>query len=126
MTEVLSANLLLQVALPGAAQPAVITVGVLYFAVIICISIWAARRTRTASDFFVAGKGIGLIALTVASVSVSVSGFAFIGGPGFIYAAGLGAMYIVLPAAVTNVMGAWVLAKRMRLLAEARGAIACT
>jgi Na+/proline symporter len=113
----------LQVALPSAAQPAVIAVGLVYFAVIVAISIWAARRTRTANDFFVAGKGIGLIALTVASVSVSVSGFAFIGGPGFIYAAGLGAMYIVLPAAVTNVMGAWVLAKRMRLLAEARGLI---
>ena len=81
--------------------------GVIYFAVIVGISVWAARRTRTASDFFVAGKGIGLVALTVASVSVSVSGFAFIGGPGFIYAVGLGAMYIVLPAAVTNVMGAW-------------------
>ncbi|HEY3133821.1 MAG TPA: hypothetical protein VGJ47_04260 [Gemmatimonadaceae bacterium] len=114
---------LLQVALPSAAQPAVIAVGMIYFAVIVAISVWAARRTRTASDFFVAGKGIGLVALTVASVSVSVSGFAFIGGPGFIYAAGLGAMYIVLPAAVTNVMGAWVLAKRMRLLAEARGLI---
>jgi Na+/proline symporter len=32
-------------------------------------------------------------------------------------------MYIVLPASVTNVMGAWVLAKRMRLLAEARSVI---
>jgi Na+/proline symporter len=116
-------NLLLQVALPGAARPAVVAVGVLYFAVIIGISVWAARRTHTASDFFVGGKGIGLIALTVASVSVSVSGFAFIGGPGFIYAVGLGAMYIVLPAAVTNVMGAWVLAKRMRLLGEARNLI---
>ena len=117
------ATAMLQVALPSATRPAVITVGLLYFAVIIAISIWAARRTRTASDFFVAGKGIGLVALTVASVSVSVSGFAFIGGPGLIYAVGLGAMYIVLPAAVTNVMGAWVLAKRMRLLAEARGLI---
>ena len=101
----------------------VITVGVLYFAVIVGISVWAARRTRTANDFFVAGKGIGLVALTVASVSVSVSGFAFIGGPGFVYTAGLGAMYIVLPAAVTNVMGAWILAKRMRLLGEARSLI---
>jgi Na+/proline symporter len=116
-------NALIQSALPSVAQPAVITVGVLYFIVIVGISVWAARRTRTASDFFVAGKGIGLVALTVASVSVSVSGFAFIGGPGFVYAAGLGAMYIVLPAAVTNVMGAWVLAKRMRLLGEARGLI---
>ena len=116
-------NLVVQVALPSAARPAVVVVGVLYFAVIVAISVRAARRTRTASDFFVAGKGIGLIALTVASVSVSVSGFAFIGGPGFIYAVGLGAMYIVLPAAVTNVMGAWVLAKRMRLLGEARSLI---
>jgi Na+/proline symporter len=114
---------LLQAALPNAARPAVVAVGILYFAVVLGISIWAARRTHTARDFFVAGKGIGLIALTVASVSVSVSGFAFIGGPGFIYAVGLGAMYIVLPAAVTNVMGAWVLAKRMRLLGEARGLI---
>jgi Na+/proline symporter len=114
---------LIQTALPSASRPAVISVGMLYFAVIVVISVWAARRTRTASDFFVAGKGIGLVALTVASVSVSVSGFAFIGGPGFIYAVGLGAMYIVLPAAVTNVLGAWVLAKRMRLLGEARNLI---
>src|SRR3954463_1038751 len=123
MIEGLGARILLQTALPSAAQPAVITVGLLYFAVIIGISVWAARRTRSASDFFVAGKGIGLVALTVASISVSVSGFAFIGGPGFVYNAGLGAGYIVLPAAVTNVMGAWVLAKRMRLLGEARGLI---
>src|SRR6476646_5264963 len=112
---------LLQTSMPHVAQPAVIGVGLAYFAVIIGISVWAARRTKTAADFFVAGHGIGLIALTVASVSTSVSGFAFIGGPGLIYAVGLGAMFIVLPASVTNVMGAWVLAKRMRLLGEARG-----
>ncbi|MDQ3080639.1 MAG: hypothetical protein M3R07_00305 [Gemmatimonadota bacterium] len=112
---------LIQVSLPRVAQPAVIAVGVAYFAVIIAISVWASRKTKTASDFFVAGHGIGLIALTVASVSTSVSGFAFIGGPGLIYSIGLGAMYLVLPASVTNVMGAWVLAKRMRLLGEARG-----
>ncbi len=104
-------------------QPAIVAVAVAYFAVVVAISVWATRRTRTASDFFVAGHGIGLVALTVASVSTSVSGFAFIGGPGLIYSIGLGAMFIVLPASVTNVMGAWVLAKRMRLLAEARGLI---
>ncbi|HEV7389149.1 MAG TPA: hypothetical protein VGN73_11095 [Gemmatimonadaceae bacterium] len=120
MMHIPGTSALAQVTMPTAAQPVVIAVGLIYFAVIIGISVWAARRTRTANDFFVAGKGIGLVALTIASVSVSVSGFAFIGGPGLIYAVGLGAMYIVLPAAVTNVMGAWVLAKRMRLLAEAR------
>lgn len=110
-----------QATLPEIARPLVIAVGVAYFAAIIAISVWASRKTKTASDFFVAGQGIGLIALTVASVTASVSGFAFIGGPGLIYAVGLGAIFIVLPASVTNVMGAWVLAKRMRLLGESRG-----
>jgi Na+/proline symporter len=105
----------------GVQHPAIIAVAMGYFVVVALISVWATRRTRTAKDFFVAGHGIGLVALTVASVSTSVSGFAFIGGPGLIYTIGLGAMYIVLPASVTNVMGAWVLAKRMRLLGEARG-----
>ncbi len=113
--------MLIEAALPRMAQPTVVGVGIAYFAVIAAISVWAARRMRTASDFFVAGNGIGLVALTVASVSTSVSGFAFIGGPGLMYATGFAAMFIVLPASVTNVMGAWVLAKRMRLLGEARG-----
>jgi Na+/proline symporter len=103
------------------SNPTIISVAVMYFMVIVGISVWAARRTRTASDFFVAGHGIGLVALTVASVSTSVSGFAFIGGPGLLYTVGLGALFIILPASVTNVLGAWVLAKRMRLLGEVRG-----
>lgn len=112
------ALLFLQTSLPRITQPLVSAVGIAYFGCIIAISIWASRRTKTTSDFFVAGNGIGLIAMTVAA---SVSGFAFIGGPGLIYATGLGAMAIVLPASVTNVMGAWILAKRMRLLGEVRG-----
>lgn len=107
--------------LPHLASPTIVAVALLYFAGVVAISVWAARRTRTARDFFVAGHGIGLVALTVASVSTSVSGFAFIGGPGLLYTIGLGALYIVLPASITNVMGAWVLAKRMRLLGEVRG-----
>lgn len=107
--------------LPVAQHWAIVAVAIAYFVVVVLISVWAARRTRTARDFFVAGHGIGLVALTVASVSTAVSGFAFIGGPGLMYTIGLGAMYIVLSASVTNVMGAWVLAKRMRLLGAARG-----
>jgi Na+/proline symporter len=98
----------------------IIAVAIGYLTLLIGISVWASRRTKTAADFFVAGKGIGLFALTVASVSTTVSGFAFIGGPGLFYSSGLGALYIVLSASVTNVMGAWVLAKRMRLLGEVR------
>ena len=109
--------------LPPLTQPVIVTVAVAYFVVVALIGAWATRRTRTARDFFVAGKGIGLFPMTLATMSATLSGFAFIGGPGLMYSLGLGAMFIILPAAITNTMSAWVLAKRMRLLGEVRGLI---
>jgi Na+/proline symporter len=106
--------------LPNASQPAIIAFAAFYFVVVAIIGAWATRRTRTAADFFVAGKGIGLLALTLSAMSATLSGFAFIGGPGLVYTVGLGAMFLLLPASITSSMGAWVLAKRMRLLAEVR------
>lgn len=114
-------HLLQQTAVSPMARPTIIVVALVYFAIVSAIGVWAMRRTKTASDFFVAGQGIGLFALTLAAMSATVSGFAFIGGPGFVYASGLGAMFLVLPMALTNTMGAWVLAKRLRLLGEIRG-----
>jgi Na+/proline symporter len=113
--------LLQTAALPPLTQPTIVAVAAVYFMVVAGIGTWAARRTHTAGDFFVAGQGIGLFALAIAAMSATLSGFAFIGGPGLIYAIGLGAIFLVLPAAITNSMGAWVLAKRMRLLGEVRG-----
>lgn len=98
----------------------IVGVGIAYFAVVAVIGVWAARRTRTADDFYVAGGGIGLVALTLAAMSATLSGFAFIGGPGLVVTVGLGAMFIILPASITNALGAWVLAKRLRLLREVR------
>lgn len=109
--------------LPPVSEPGIIAVAVVYFVIVGIIGWWAMRRTRTASDFFVAGKSIGLIPLSLAAMSATLSGFAFIGGPGFLYAFGLGALFIVLPASITNAMSAWVLAKRLRLLGEIRGLI---
>lgn len=109
--------------LPHVVEPVIVWVAVAYFAIVTAIGAWATRRTRTAGDFFVAGKGIGLAALSLSVMSATLSGFAFIGGPGLVYAIGLGAMFIILPAALTNAMGAWVLAKRLRLMAEIRRTI---
>lgn len=110
-------------ALPSVDRPVVVAVAVVYFVVVTAIGAWALRRTRDADDFFIAGKGIGLVAISLAAMSATLSGFAFIGGPGLVYSTGLGAMLIILPAAFTNAMGAWVVAKRLRLLGEVRGLI---
>jgi Na+/proline symporter len=107
--------------LPTLVQPATIWVAVAYFIVVAAIGTWALRRTRTAGDFFLAGRGIGLWALTLSAMAATLSGFAFIGGPGLLYSVGLGALFIMLPASITGAMGAWVLAKRLRLLGEVRG-----
>jgi Na+/proline symporter len=101
----------------------IIAVAIGYLLVCVLIGTWAARRTRTASDFFVAGTGIGLWPLAIASMAATLSGFAFIGGPGLIYSVGVGALFIVLPAGVTGALSAWLLGSRMRLLGEVRGLI---
>ena len=112
---------LLQSAIPGLASPGIVAIALTYFCVVAIIAIWATRRTRNASDFFVAGAGVGLWTLAIAKMAATLSGFAFIGGPGLVYTIGIGAVFIILPGALSNALGAWVLAKRMRLLGEARG-----
>lgn len=117
----MTAWLAVQAAAPAALrQPAILAVAVLYFVVVVGIGVWATRRTHTARDFFVAGEGIGIVTLAIAAMASTLSGFAFIGGPGLVYATGMGAVYIILSASITNTMGAWVLARRMRMLGEVR------
>ena len=113
--------LLLQSAIPRFASTGIVTIAIAYFLIVAVIATWATRRTRSASDFFVAGAGVGLWTLAIAKMAATLSGFAFIGGPGLVYTIGIGAVFIILPGALSNALGAWVLAKRMRLLGEARG-----
>lgn len=101
----------------------VATVGVMYIAVVAVIAAWASRRTRSATDFYAAGRGIGIWTTAIASMAATISGFSFIGGPGLIYRAGFGAVWIVLPLSITAAMSGWVLATRLRLLAEVRGVL---
>ena len=99
----------------------ILAVGLAYFAVCALIGLWAARRTHTADDFFVAGRSVGLLPFAIAAMASTLSGFAFIGGPGLVYLTGMTAVFIILPAAITNTAGAWILGKRLRLLGELRG-----
>ena len=114
-------ELLLQSAIPRLASSGIVAIAIGYFLIVAAIATWATRRTKSASDFFVAGAGVGLWTLAIAKMAATLSGFAFIGGPGLVYTIGIGAVFIILPGALSNALGAWVLAKRMRLLGEARG-----
>ena len=112
---------LAQASLPSLTQPTIIAVAVTYFVLVAAIATWATRRTKSARDFFVAGAGVGLWTLAIAKMAATLSGFAFVGGPGLVYTIGLTGVFIILPGALTNALGAWVLAKKMRMLGEVRG-----
>lgn len=98
----------------------VVAVSVVYFALMIAIGLWAARRTKTAEDYYIAGKGMSMWAIALATMSSAMSGFLFIGGPGFQYSFGFGTLMLTFPAAVSFGLAWYLLGKRMRMLAEVR------
>ena len=98
----------------------IVVIAVLYFAGMLAIGLWAARKTKTSEDYFVAGKGVGMWAIALATMSSAMSGFLFIGGPGILYSFGMGTLMLTFPAAVSFALAWYMLAKRMRLLAAVR------
>jgi len=106
--------------LPAADRPWIVAAGVAYVVVVLAIGLWAARRTSTVGDFFIAGQRLGLFVTSMATMSAAFSGFVFLGGPGLTYRLGIGSLWIVAPVGFTSGLLCWVLAKRLRLLAEIR------
>ena len=101
-------------------RPVILVTALVYLVIVLAIGAWALRRTRSAKDFFIAGQGIGLLVTGLATMSAAFSGFVFIGGPGLTYRMGLASLFICLPVSFTAALLAWVVAKRLRLLAEVR------
>jgi Na+/proline symporter len=106
--------------MPILAKPAIIWTALIYLMLVVAIGTWAARRTKNARDFFIAGQGIGLLVTALATMSAAFSGFVFIGGPGLTYRMGLASMFICIPVSFTSGLLCWVVAKRLRLLAGVR------
>ena len=57
--------------MPAVAEPLVVWTAAAYLLVVLAIGLWAARRTRTAKDFFIAGQGIGLLVTALATMSAA-------------------------------------------------------
>lgn len=106
--------------MPVLDKPIIIATAVVYLACVLAIGLWAIRRTKSAKDFFIAGQGLGLLVTTLATMSAAFSGFLFIGGPGLTYRMGMASFFISFPVSMTAGLLCWVVAKRLRLLAEVR------
>ncbi len=95
----------------------------IYMAVCIGFGLWAMGRTRSTRDFFMAGRDIGAIVAGLAVFSSTLSGFGFVGGPGLVYSMGMSSMWMVVCASIGFCLSFFLLAKRLRLFAEARDTI---
>jgi SSS family transporter len=104
---------------PVLDSPLVLWIAACYLLVCIAIGVWSARRTRTAADFFVAGKRLGLFVTVMAMNASVMSGLGFVGGPGIVYATGMTSLWLVA-AFVGGPLALLLVGKRLRLAAEVR------
>ena len=106
--------------MPIAHSPTIIFCVVTYLALCFGIGIWAMRRTHSSSDFFLAGKSLGPMVVVLATMSSIMSGFGFVGGPGLVFESGATSFWITFAATFSMPLGAIMVGKRLRLMAESR------
>jgi Na+/proline symporter len=101
-------------------RPLIVLAALAYLAAVSLLGLWALRRTRDARDFWIAGRGQGVVVTGLATMAAAFSGFVFLGGPGLTYRIGLSSLFINASVGFTSGLLCWTVAKRLRLLAEAR------
>ena len=89
-----------------------------YMLLCIAIGIWALRRTKSAQDFFMAGRDLGIMVTAFAVFSSILSGFGFVGGPGLVYKMGMSSMWIFVCVIMGFNITFFLVGKRLRLFAE--------
>ncbi len=102
-----------------------IIIGAVLLYMVFCVitGIWAMRRTHSSSDFFVAGRGLGPIVVSLALFSSTLSGFGFVGGPGLVYSSGVSSFWMIVISSTGYALGFFLVAKRIRMIASLRNCI---
>lgn len=104
-------------------QEIILGVIALYMTLCVIIGLWSMGRTRNSSDFFIAGRTLGPVVISLALFASSLSGFGFVGGPGLVYSVGVSSFWIVVISATAFGLGFFLVAKRIRMIAELRGCL---
>jgi len=104
-------------------QPIILGSVLFYMMLCVAVGLWAMRRTKSAGDFFVAGRSLGPVVVALAVFSSSLSGFGFVGGPGLVYATGLSSIWMSTVTTFGFAIGFYLVAKRIRMIAEVRDTV---
>ena len=101
-------------------QPGAFTIGfsVIFILASIGIGLYAARKAKTAEQFFGGTKSFGPVTIALASAAAIMSAFGFIGGPGLVYKFGFSSIWITTSCGCAFSYAYWIMGKRMRGIAE--------
>lgn len=89
-----------------------------FFGITLYIGWINSRRTKTSSDYFVAGKSLGTVVMALSAFATVISGFLFVGGPGLMYKNGISALYMTLPGCTSLLISYLLLGKKFRLVSS--------
>ncbi len=99
---------------------------VLYKVVLIVLGLWAQRRTRDGSDYFLGGRQLGPWVAALSASASSSSAWTLMGVSGFAYAYGLSSLWLI-PACVGGFALNWyVLAGPLQAASREQGALTTT
>lgn len=99
---------------------------VAYNAALVAMGLWASRRTRDESDFFLGGRRLGAWVAGLSASASSSSAWTLLGVSGAAYAWGLSALWL-FPATVTGFLINWIwVAPRLMRLSRERGSLTLT
>jgi sodium/proline symporter len=102
---------------------AILTTLLVYKAVLILIGLWASRRTRNETDFFLGGRQLGGWVAALSASASSSSAWTLLGVTGAAYVWGLSALWL-FPAIIMGYLINWLWAgPRLRTLSLKTGAI---
>lgn len=97
-----------------------------YMSVLVLIGIWASRRTRDNTDFFLGGRGLGPLVAAISASASSSSAWTLLSVSGMAYLWGLPALWL-FPATLMGFLINWLyVAPRLKRASRKSGAITLT
>lgn len=100
--------------------PVMITFGVFLLAMV-AVGIWTYQESLTFSDFALGGRRLSAPVAALSAGASDMSGWLFLGLPGAVYAAGIGASWIAVGLAIGTYLNWLLVAPRLRTYTELAG-----
>lgn len=105
---------------------AILATLIAYNAALVAMGLWASRRTRDESDFFLGGRRLGAWVAGLSASASSSSAWTLLGVSGAAYAWGLSALWL-FPATLMGFLINWIwVAPRLMRLSRERGSLTLT